>query len=67
MNIETVRRVLLWCTVINYAILVVWFLAFMLAHDSLYHLHASWFIFPGSSLTCFTTRGFRFTSWALSC
>jgi Family of unknown function (DUF6868) len=30
MNIEAVRRVLLWCTVINYGILLVWFLVFML-------------------------------------
>jgi hypothetical protein len=28
MNIEAVRRVLLWCTVINYGILLVWFLLF---------------------------------------
>jgi hypothetical protein len=30
MNIETIRRVLLWCTIINYGILLVWFLVFML-------------------------------------
>jgi hypothetical protein len=43
MTIETVRRVLLWCTVINYGILLVWFLFFMLAHDSMYQLHGRWF------------------------
>ena len=43
MNIETVRRVLLWCTIINYGILLVWFLFFMLAHDSMYQLHGRWF------------------------
>ena len=32
MTIEAVRRALLWCTVINYGILVVWFLVFLLAH-----------------------------------
>ena len=43
MNIELVRRVLLWCTVINYGILLVWFLFFVLAHDRMYLLHSRWF------------------------
>ena len=43
MNIEKVRRVLLWCTVINYGILLVWFFAFMFAHDWMYQLHDRWF------------------------
>lgn len=43
MSIETVRRFLLWCLGINYGILLLWFLAFSLVHDSLYRLHARWF------------------------
>ncbi len=43
MNIETTRSVLLWCLGINYGILIVWFVAFTLAHDSMYRLHARWF------------------------
>jgi len=43
MNIELVRGVLLWCTVINYGILLVWFLFFMLAHDWIYRFHGRWF------------------------
>ena len=43
MTIEVVRRILLWCTVINYAILLVWFFAFMLAHDWMYQFHGRWF------------------------
>jgi hypothetical protein len=43
MTIDTLRRVLLWCTVINYGILLVWFLFFMLGHDSMYQLHGRWF------------------------
>jgi Family of unknown function (DUF6868) len=43
MNIETVRRALLWCAVINYGILLVWFLVFILAHDWMYQLHGRWF------------------------
>jgi hypothetical protein len=43
MTIEAVRRVLLWCAIINYGILLMWFLFFMLAHDSMYQLHGRWF------------------------
>ena len=43
MTIEVVRRALLRCTVINYGILLVWFLVFILAHDWIYNLHDRWF------------------------
>ena len=43
MNIEMVRRALLWCAVINYGILLFWFLFFILAHDWMYVLHSRWF------------------------
>jgi hypothetical protein len=34
---------LLWCAIVNYAVLFGWFLAFAFAHRSLYRLHARWF------------------------
>ena len=43
MSTGTAREFLLWCTVINYWVLVVWFVAFGLAHDWIYQLHARWF------------------------
>ncbi len=43
MSLETTCQFLLWCAVINYGILIIWFLAFTLAHDSLYRLHMRWF------------------------
>ncbi len=43
MNIEVVRRVLLWSTVINYGILLVWFFVFLLAHNWIYQFHGKWF------------------------
>jgi hypothetical protein len=39
MNVETVRSTLLWCTVINYGLLLLWALLFLFAHDGLYRLH----------------------------
>ena len=43
MKIEVVRNFLLWCTVFNYGILVVWFLVFVFAHDRLLRVHGTWF------------------------
>ena len=43
MNISTLQSALLWCAIINYILLIVWFLAFLLAHDFIYRLHSRWF------------------------
>jgi hypothetical protein len=45
MNDDVLRKALLWCAIINYAILLVWFLFFILAHDWMYLLHSRWFRF----------------------
>ncbi len=38
-----VKSYLLWSLAINYLILCVWFLVFILARDRLYALHTRWF------------------------
>ena len=43
MSLAMVREALLWCAVINYSILLVWWLFFLLAHDWMYRLHGRWF------------------------
>ena len=43
MNIEMVRSTLLWCTVINYGLLLIWFLLYVLPHGWLYQLWGRWF------------------------
>jgi hypothetical protein len=57
MNIETMRRVLLWCTVINYGILLVWFLFFVLAHDSMHQFHGRWFDLSVDQFDMLSLRG----------
>jgi len=42
MSIQTVREALLWCFVINYAIMIIWFLTIIFC-GSLYDLCAKWF------------------------
>lgn len=43
MNIQIAREVLLWCSIINYGLLVVWFLFLVLPHEWLYRLWGKWF------------------------
>ena len=43
MTLESLRDVFMWCTIINYGILLVWFLVFAFAHDWMFALHSKWF------------------------
>jgi hypothetical protein len=43
MDIETLRHALLFCAIANYAILMLWFVAFVFFHDAIHRLHARWF------------------------
>jgi Na+/melibiose symporter-like transporter len=43
MTIEVTRTFLLWCTVINYGVLLVWFLVFVFAPDWIQRIHGRWF------------------------
>ena len=42
MSIEIVRAVLLWCTVINFGVVLLWVLLFTLAHDWGHRLTGKW-------------------------
>lgn len=46
MNIDTACHFLLWCTLINYGILLLWFMVFVLAHDWMQRWHGRWFQLP---------------------
>ena len=43
MNPDKIANFLLWCAIINYGLLLWWFLLFTLAHDWLYGLTGRWF------------------------
>ena len=43
MDLEIARDFLLWCTAINYGVLLVWFALFVTARDWLRRLHGRWF------------------------
>jgi hypothetical protein len=43
MNIGLTREFLLWCTIINFGILMVWWLFFVVARDWMHRFHGKWF------------------------
>lgn len=43
MHVDLVKDVLLWCTLINYAVLFLWFGVFVFAHGWLLRLHGQLF------------------------
>jgi hypothetical protein len=43
MNALSLREFLLWSTVLNYGVLILWFLVFVVAHERLYTLHGRYF------------------------
>jgi len=47
MSLEVLRSFLLWSTVINYGILLVWFLFFTFARDWIQRFHGRWFRLSG--------------------
>jgi hypothetical protein len=57
MSIEVMRHFLLWCTVINYGILLLWFLLFMWAREWIQRLHGRWFRLTAEQFDCFHYAG----------
>jgi hypothetical protein len=43
MNPHLLSEFLLWCTILNYLVLLLWFAAFSLAHEWMFKLHGRWF------------------------
>ena len=43
MNIEKLRYLLLWCTILNYGFVIVWFLLVVLVRRPLYAIWGKWF------------------------
>ena len=43
MSMQAIRSFLLWSTVINYGVMLMWFLVFVFAHDWMLRIHGRWF------------------------
>ena len=42
MAIELVQEILGWCSLINVALLLIWFLFIVFAHDWMFRIHTRW-------------------------
>ena len=42
MAIELVQEILGWCSLINVALLLIWFLFIVFAHDWIFRIHTRW-------------------------
>ena len=60
MNPDAIKELLLYSLAFNYALLIIWFGVFSLAHDSIYRLHSRWF-----SLSVETFDTIHYASMAL--
>lgn len=43
MTLSVLKEFLLWCLVVDYALLLLWFFLFVAARGWMYRLHARWF------------------------
>ena len=43
MTIDVLKTFLGWCTIINYGLLIIWFLLFVFARPWLHQMHSEWF------------------------
>ena len=60
MNVTYLYQFLLWCSLINYAVLSLWFLVFMVARERLYRLHSIWFRLSPSQFDAIHYAGMSF-------
>ncbi len=65
LTIETLSALLGWAALINYALLVVWFLLFVFAHGWLYRLYNEWFDLPVETYNSAHYLGMMFFKMAL--
>jgi hypothetical protein len=43
MTLEMMKDFLLWCSIINIGLMLLWFLFFVFGHDFIYRQHGKWF------------------------
>lgn len=43
MTLETVSRFFLWCAIINYSVIMVWFLVYVFCRAWMFRFHSLWF------------------------
>ena len=60
MSIDVVRNFFLWCAVINYFVLVLWFFLLVFPHQWLYRLWGKWFRLTAEQFDAINFGGIAF-------
>lgn len=60
MNLETLKELLLWCTIINYCVLLVWFFVFVFARGFILGIHGRWFKLSNEEFDSIHYRGMAY-------
>ena len=60
MSIEILTGFLAWCIVINYGILILWFLVFVFARDWIYYMHSKWYPISSAQFNAINYAGIAF-------
>ncbi len=60
MGTADLRKFLLWCVLMNYALLLVWFGMFSLGGDWLYRMHGIWFSMDRETFNALHYAGIAF-------
>ena len=60
MNTEILSGFLLWCAIINYGLLIVWFLAFLLARDWIFRMHGKIYRISDAQFNAINYAGIAF-------
>jgi len=65
-TLVTLQSLLGWCALINYSVLLLWFVLYAAAGDALYHLHSRWFAISKERYDTFHLAGmtgFKLAIW----
>jgi len=65
MNIQVVRKALLWCEVINYGLLLWWCVYFMLAREWMIRLSTTWYHLSAEQFYAINFAGILFYKVAI--
>jgi Family of unknown function (DUF6868) len=65
MDIRTLRKVFLWCSIINYGLLLWWWLYYMLAYGWMHRFAVAWFHLPAAQFDAINFAGILFYKIAI--
>ena len=65
MNIQAVQDALFWCAIMNFGLLAIWALLFVLPHEWLHRLWSRWFHMPVEQFDAINFAGIVFYKVAI--